>query len=199
MIPTLLFFIGGLSYTLYFPYGAELFALNAWRQEPLNTFFQAMTWLGEPPVWIAVALLLLWRDRPYGIVTGVTLALVAPVAGAVKYLAAVVRPNTWMEANQLLDYIVVVPGIKLLGGAHSMPSGHTTLAFALFSLSALMLPPKYAVAGIVFAWTAMLVGLSRIFLVQHFLSDVLAGAALGLLLTTAVWHFYKRWQTPRRA
>jgi len=49
--------------------------------------------------------------------------------------------------------------------------------------------------GLACAWTAILVGISRIFLVQHFLIDVLGGAAIGLLLALLLWRFDERFLT----
>jgi membrane-associated phospholipid phosphatase len=62
-------------------------------------------------------------------------------------------------------------------------------AFSLCSLLTLMAGHRRARWGLPLAMLAMLVGVSRIFLVQHFLSDVLAGAFLGLLLSGAVWRW----------
>lgn len=72
---------------------------------------------------------------------------------------------------------------------NSMPSGHTTTAFALaFSLSKLY--PK--IRGVWFAYGALL-GLSRIMVNAHYLSDVLAGAVLGWLVTDL---FYRHGSGP---
>jgi undecaprenyl-diphosphatase len=70
----------------------------------------------------------------------------------------------------------------------SFPSGHALNAFAIGSVIALAFPlaavPVLAVAGSVAA--------SRVVLGLHWLSDVLAGALLGVVIGTSVWHVFLR-------
>ena len=60
----------------------------------------------------------------------------------------------------------------------SFPSGHTTAAF-LFATAASHCFP--ALTLVLFSWAA-LIGLSRVMLRVHFVSDVLAGMLLGTLI-----------------
>jgi undecaprenyl-diphosphatase len=66
----------------------------------------------------------------------------------------------------------------------SFPSGHTITAFAV-AVSLSMFYPSLAI-GLLFC--ALSVALSRILLGMHFLSDVLAGAAIGSLLAAGSVH-----------
>jgi len=66
---------------------------------------------------------------------------------------------------------------------HSFPSGHATRAFML-ALMALALGPTWF-GVIVLVW-APLVSLARVYVGVHYLSDVLAGALLGLLIGWAM-------------
>jgi undecaprenyl-diphosphatase len=66
----------------------------------------------------------------------------------------------------------------------SFPSGHTITAFAV-ALSLSHFYPNLAV-GLLFC--AISIAASRVLLGMHFLSDVLAGAAIGgVLAYTATW------------
>ena len=68
------------------------------------------------------------------------------------------------------------------------------LAFAMFSLATLMLPKRYQVLGLLFVWSATLVAMSRVFLVQHFLRDILAGSVFGLLVSDLIWQLYRKFR-----
>jgi membrane-associated phospholipid phosphatase len=83
--------------------------------------------------------------------------------------------------------IVTVPGVELHTGQTSFPSGHTMAGFGLYSILTLMAGKKKQRWGFALALAAISVGVSRIFLVQHFLPDVLSGALLGLLVSSLVW------------
>jgi len=70
----------------------------------------------------------------------------------------------------------------------SFPSGHAQTAFALATALTILFPrwgiPTFIVAGAV--------GISRIILTSHYLSDVIAGAGIGILFTMAIKYFFDR-------
>jgi membrane-associated phospholipid phosphatase len=72
----------------------------------------------------------------------------------------------------------------------SFPSGHAQTAFTLATALTILVPrwgiPAFLVAGAV--------GISRIILTSHYLSDVIAGAGIGILFTLAVKYFFDRKQ-----
>ena len=77
----------------------------------------------------------------------------------------------------------------------SFPSGHTAVAFCFaYILSAYY--PKYRV---LFYLLAMLVGAGRLKVPSHFLSDVMAGAVLGLFIGKATLHYVKLFMDRKRA
>jgi membrane-associated phospholipid phosphatase len=192
MIPTLLFFGLGLWVTLTVPYSYEIIALNGWRQEPLNTFFRYMTKLGEPYCWTFLAIGAGLVRLRFAFLLALAGLLLSPTIQTLKHHIGVPRPNTYYDLNHLQESVVPVPGVKLNGGNNSFPSGHTAAAFCIYSLLALCFGRIAPVAGLVFVWTAILVGVSRIFLVQHFMADVLAGCVVGLLISDFVWQLDRR-------
>jgi undecaprenyl-diphosphatase len=75
-------------------------------------------------------------------------------------------------------------GETVAAGQFSFPSGHTITAFSV-AVSLSLFYPELTV-GLLFC--AVSVAASRILLGMHFLSDVLAGAAIGTgLAFLAVW------------
>lgn len=194
-IPVLLFFITGLVMLLLMPYGAEILYLNTWRAEPLNSFFRFFTLMGEFPAFVVTGLLLLlWRYRFALLFAGAGL-LVSPLSYLLKDKIGTDRPITYFEKAGIREAVVQVPGVDLNSGQTSFPSGHTMAAFALYGLVALTAGRVVPWLGLACAWTAILVGISRIFLVQHFLIDVLGGAAIGLLLALLLWRLDERFLT----
>jgi membrane-associated phospholipid phosphatase len=67
---------------------------------------------------------------------------------------------------------------------HSFPSGHAARAFLIAALAGLLGPAPLAIA--LWAW-APLVSLARVAMGVHYLSDILAGALVGLLVVWLVW------------
>ncbi len=188
LIPTLLAIALSLVAAYYLPYGDEILAFNGLRREPLNSIFYFITYLGEFYAFIiaGVVLFLLRRHR-YVRIIALTGVLMIPLSYVLKDTIGTMRPLTWFTEGGRWQEVVTVPGVELRSGNTSFPSGHTMSAFALCSILALMLDRRYQHWGLAFALLAILVGVSRIFLVQHFLADVLSGATLGLLIGWAVW------------
>ena len=182
-IPVLLLFNIGLVINYYVPYGNEILYFNVWRIEPLNSLFRFATLLGE--VWaygfFALWLLFVGRYR-YVILILVAGLLVLPLQYYVKDAIGTDRPLTYFEKIERMQEVTRVAGVELNSGKTSFPSGHTIGAFALYSVLAMIFAEKKPRYGAIFALLGAFTALSRIFLVQHFLADVLFGAILGILV-----------------
>ena len=117
----------------------------------------------------------------------VTVAMASAWVPPVKLLAGRVRPS---QAQG--DAIFLGPeGALQTHRNHSFPSGHTAIAFAFASTLSLMYPRGRR------AFLALAVGsgLTRVLDVQHFPSDVVAGAAPTLWLTSWIYRagWLRRW------
>jgi undecaprenyl-diphosphatase len=64
------------------------------------------------------------------------------------------------------------------GGSPSFPSGHTSDAFAIATALTIAYPKWYIIIPL-YSW-AFLVAYSRLFVGVHYLSDVIAGATIGI-------------------
>lgn len=91
------------------------------------------------------------------------------------------RPVAFFEKLGNLDSINLIDGVYNIAGQTSFPSGHTMSGFALFGILALLLPKKNSTGFICFV-IALLIGISRVYLVQHFLKDIYLGALMGSLI-----------------
>lgn len=164
---------------------------SARRSEPANLLFTFATQLGEPIAFIGVLFLL----------SGIALrpALYLPVLGfcvtVVAFLAKKAfrhsRPLAYFEDAGLAAQLVLVPGVEVHSGATSFPSGHTMAGFALFAFLAFALPYKKW-AGLACLALAAAVGLSRVYLAQHFFKDVYFGSFLGVALSASCYLLMQR-------
>jgi len=89
-----------------------------------------------------------------------------------------------------MDYITLLNGYKA-GGLYGFISGHATNAFGYATLSSLLVKNRiYTLA--IFLW-AILMAYSRVYMGAHFLSDVVAGLFVGILLGWAIYALYRHW------
>lgn len=92
------------------------------------------------------------------------------------------RPSHNEELKHLLHFYEVKPGEYYTGGKYGFVSSH---AANFFTLIAFIFPfykekKKWILAGLILV--GILVAISRIYLGVHYFSDVLIGAALGILV-----------------
>lgn len=141
--------------------------------EVLDNIFPVITNLGEGgAIWIAISLGLI-LNRKYRKV-GILVLLVL----FTNYLIGDILIKNLIERERPF---ISIEGIEILVKApnsFSFPSGHTSSAFAAATILSLYLK-KYAP---LFFIMAALLGFSRIYLYVHYLSDVMAGMLLGIIV-----------------
>lgn len=154
-------------------------------------FFRYFTKLGEEPIYIFFMGLLIFVRYRY--------AMLIPIAGVcalgfsfiLKVYFSHDRPFLFFTKNGYFDQLNLVEGVQLYKGMTSFPSGHTMSAFAVFALVAFFFH-KRSYLGLLLFFCALLVGVSRIYLVQHFLKDVYLGAILGVLVAMVIYWIQAR-------
>lgn len=119
------------------------------------------------------------------IIAGLSTGLVVQLLKRVAF-AAITRPMSvipWEETH--LDPSISLPLY------HSFPSGHTTTAFVFFTMLALV--AQRPVVSFFAALAAALVGLSRVYLMVHWVPDIMFGAVLGMSLALLVYVLLGPW------
>ena len=158
----------------------------------LDIVFKYSTNLGDGLFAIGTILVICWlKPLKYVWLGALSFAVSGILSQFVKKVIfpSALRPIKVYDINKLH----LVDGVTV-HSLHSFPSGHTATAFALFMFLAFVYH-KNKVAQYCFAFTAILVGYSRIYLTQHFLIDVIFGALFGMISfiiankITEKWHF----------
>lgn len=145
-----------------------------------TAFFSALT----------IIVLGFWKGWKTGLKAGICFLSVMLVTQFAKHILfpGTLRPTLHFEEGVLR----LIEGVKQLT-TESFPSGHTSAAFSLATFFALYLPRKKW--HWIFACLALFVGYGRIYLSQHFATDVYAGMIIGVTITSLVYYFYpKRWE-----
>jgi membrane-associated phospholipid phosphatase len=156
-------------------------SLNSFHNPVADFVFYYMTYLGDGwfAIIIAASLLLFKKTRNLGVLVLISYAVSGILAQFVKHLVEAPRPSVYFTYAQ---YHKFVEGVHL-AGSNSFPSGHTTTAFSLASVLACFTKNKKL--QFLYLILATATGYSRIYLGQHFLTDVIVGAVLGTLTTIA--------------
>lgn len=161
---------------------AVLDSMVAHRTAPLTAAAIAITECASPAVILVLAAAIgyLWWRRtgsllPAAVLVG-TLCAAAGAETVIKSLVGRARPP---QATQVL-----------FETGHSFPSGHATCATALFLLAAMTIgsrlsPVRRGVLVFVAACAAVLVAATRVYLGEHWLTDVVGGVLLGMLAASA--------------
>ena len=151
-----------------------LYAIQGMRNPALDGFILALTSLmgSYGQIWLVVGavLCIFKKTRRCGVAVLVSYALVFLVGQfGLKDLIARARP---CHLDETVELLVKRPS------SYSCPSTHTAWAFAA-ATSILM---YFRRPGVAVMLVAALIGFSRLYLFVHFPTDVLLGAALGIVL-----------------
>lgn len=166
------------------PVTATHLMLNGATRPALDALFAYGTWLADGWVPTAIGLVLLFvRWRWFLLLAMATLgsSLVVQVLKRTVF-AAVDRPLVFLHA---MPGLRTVPGVEM-HLHYSFPSGHATCAFSMCMVLAVMAGRPWA--GTLLAMAAALLGLTRVYLSQHFLQDVVMGAAVGTMMGWWAYH-----------
>ncbi|MBC7451176.1 MAG: phosphatase PAP2 family protein [Cytophagales bacterium] len=163
--------------------------LNTYNNNTLDLFFFWATYLGDGIIAIGILLAIgLFLNLRKAFTITVILLLVSAVTQVLKHFVFydVYRPSVFLKGVTGLHY---VPGLEIHSG-NSFPSGHTTQAFCLFFLFSFYI--KNRNWQYVFFIIALLAGISRVYLLQHFLIDIYFGAIIGTLGSILFLYYFNK-------
>lgn len=166
--------------------------MTKWRQPVLDYFFYYATQLGETPGFVVAGLFLWWGSWrkmvfvPFLGLMSTVITYVLKKSFGHERPALLLDRIDWQGPLGVMDY-------QLLTGHSSFPSGHSMAAWALFAFVAAIVNRHWMTALCLFFAAA--VSLSRVYLMAHFLQDVVAGAFFGTFLGYASYRLHTLWMS----
>lgn len=148
---------------------------NEYHLSWIDYFFISYTYLGDGLFALLLVVIFFLKGRKkFAIILLLAFSSTGIITQVIKPIVHSLRPETYFFPHRLPFFIDDV----IHAGNNSFPSGHTVTAFAVATVLALYTVNRwYHLALLILA---ILVGFSRIYLSQHFFTDVLAGSLLGV-------------------
>lgn len=188
---TLLYLLTTSTYILSTPKGAFLLWLNSLHNPFLDYFFYYFTFVGDGLFVIALVLIFTLFNYKNAINLFTIYAISGLLAQLLKVIFNTPRPKAYFEGIKTLH---LLPWVHVYN-TYSMPSGHTTTAFALaFFLSTLF---KNKILQTLFFILAIIVALSRVYLCQHFPEDTIVGAFIGITIAIICDYYFGSYLTSK--
>lgn len=149
--------------------------INKFNSPFLDFFFKYMTLFGTFTLIFPIIILLAFVRYRFALIAASSSVLAVILTQVLKRLVFYdsPRPSVFFKGVQNFHF---VEDVQLLT-RHSFPSGHSSGAFALFIVLALI--NRNPLGKLLFLMVAVLVGYSRLYLSQHFLTDVVTGSLIG--------------------
>ncbi len=163
---------------------------------------ELMWFISGKLVWIPFYLFLLYLAfKTYGFRKALVFLLFVIISVALADLISVhliknvverYRPSHHALLTEKLHFYEQKPGEFYKGGQFGFVSSHAANFFALATFVGLSLRRKYRWIFPLMIFVAVIVCFSRLYLGVHYLSDLIGGATIGILVSYAVWHTWWR-------
>lgn len=161
---------------------------NGYKTPLLDSFFIIATKFAEWPGYllVGITILIFQPNKNILIIYIGSLLLCAALLFLVKQY---VFPDFDRPMYEFSDMLTPTEGVNHRIH-YSFPSGHTTSAFVTFAALALALKKP---AWQIFSFAvATIVGISRVYLSQHFLMDIIGGAFFGSAIFWVSYHLFSQ-------
>jgi membrane-associated phospholipid phosphatase len=183
--------VGGSSLLLIFFDKIEIALwINSHNNMFLDYFFQYFTHVGDGITAFIVSLVFLLFNIRKGSILLISYLLSGLIIQMLKIhvFPDILRPISLIENSAAIH---LVDGVKIWD-IQSFPSGHTGTAFAMFfCLVAYTDKAHLQFLGLI---TSVLIAYSRLYLFQHFLPDVVAGAVIGTFTSLFLLTLFEKYK-----
>lgn len=151
--------------------------LNNYHSSFFDIFFKYSTFLGDGILFGVLVILFLFIKKKMSLVFGVAGILTLLITHILKKIIFAGEPRPASVIG--LDNLYIIDGVKM-AFSNSFPSGHTTTAFAIFTILCLY----YSKCKSQYLWIslAIIAGVSRVYLSQHFWVDIFVGSFIGIFI-----------------
>lgn len=192
IVPHIVFLFISILMLLIFSKTQIHIELNTLHSAFFDVFFRRITNLGDGLVYVALLVFLLFYSYRTTLVyvSAVAISNLVVTLGKQVIFREAYRPSKYFELYESYK-LHLVDGVNL-HSLHSFPSGHTTTAFTIFMMMA-MVVRNDALKFVCFV-VALLTAYSRIYLSQHFLVDVVVGSVIGAGSVILMWQYFERFQ-----
>lgn len=150
--------------------------VNSFHQPFFDQFFMLITFFGDGLIFIPLILLLTFKRFSFAIfmLWSAVIHMIFVYLSKNLLFKGAPRPAEFLKDVDFYQ----IPGFELHHW-NSFPSGHTATAFAMtFALAIIF--SKNKKLQIAFLLIGILIGFSRVYLMQHFFLDVWAGSMVGI-------------------
>jgi membrane-associated phospholipid phosphatase len=162
--------------------------LNPYHSKFLNVFFIGITYLGDGIFSVVLAIILFFLNKRFlSLMVFSSFAISGILTQLLKSFISEARPGLFLAKTNYPYFIEHVT----LHNFHSFPSGHSTSIFALAAI--LSFAVKNKSYSILFLLGGLLVGYSRIYLGQHFITDVAVGSIIGVIISMICWMYLEKY------
>ena len=162
--------------------------INSNHNDLADQVFKYFTHYGDGLMWIPLGIYCLFYRRKYfiAVVAGVIISTILA-----QFLKRVVYPDELRPISYLSEVfpVHVVDGVTMRK-VHSFPSGHTTTAFAMALIMAYIINRK--TWSVILPVLASLAGYSRVYLAQHFPTDIFGGMCIGIVSAIVSLLIYRK-------
>lgn len=163
----------------FFPKGELELLINKFHYPALDLFFRYATHLGDGSLLAILLIGSLFYNYYTAILTAFTILFQSLIVSLFKrwIFKGLERPLAFFDENIALNF---VDGVEV-HSSNTFPSGHTATGFAVFALLFIAMNNRGTIHSTLCFIFAFVVGLSRVYLLQHFVIDAYFGALFGTL------------------